>query len=59
MIIPLGGLLLGIVIGILHAARKGGKPADMAQWAVVYGVILALIGLFVMIGIDRAYLARQ
>lgn len=59
MIIPLGGLVIGFVIGILQAARKGGKPADMAQWAIVYGVIFALIGLFVMIGIDRAYLAGQ
>lgn len=59
MIIPLGGLLIGIVTGIIHAGRKGGKAADMAQWAMVYGVIFALIGLFVMIGIDRAYLARQ
>lgn len=54
MIFPLAGLLLGAVVGLLSARRKGGKLLDLAQWAAVYGVIFALIGLFILVFIERA-----
>ena len=51
--IVIGGFLLGAVLGALSASRKGGKPADMAQYAAAYGIALALLGLFVTIVLDR------
>lgn len=55
MIIPLAGIVLGILIGAFRAKRRGGKTADLVQWALVYALALGLVGLFVMIGIDRSY----
>lgn len=55
MIYPLGGLILGFVIGAFRAVRRGGKAADIAQWAIVHGLILALVGLFLLIFIERSY----
>ena len=57
MIYPLGGLLIGAVIGAFSARAPGGKGLDMAQWAAVLGIICALIGLFVLIFIERSALA--
>ncbi|MBE2278739.1 MAG: hypothetical protein IAE87_20895 [Rhodobacteraceae bacterium] len=51
--IVIGGFLLGMLLGILQARRLGGKAADMAQYAVGYAILFALIGLFLTIGIDR------
>lgn len=51
--IVIGGLLLGVALGALRAARLGGKPADMAQYAAGYGILFALLGLFLTIAIDR------
>ena len=57
MIFPLTGILLGAILGAFQAKRKGGKVFDMLQWGAVCGIILGLIGLFVLIYIDRSYLA--
>ncbi len=56
MIYPLAGLLIGILFGAFRAKRRGGKTFDLLQWAAVFGMIFALIGLFAMIYIDRSYL---
>lgn len=56
MIYPLGGLLIGAVMGALLAARQGGKGLDLLQWAAVLGMICGLIGLFIAIFITRANL---
>ena len=53
MIIPLGFFLVGAVIGALRARARGGKPADMAQWGIVHGILLGLLGLFVLIFLAR------
>lgn len=52
MIIILG-LLLGAAIGALTAKRRGGKLADMAQYAAGYGLAFMLLGLVLTIVIDR------
>jgi hypothetical protein len=57
MIFPLGGLLLGALLGGLQAKRKGGKPADIAQYATVAGILLGLIGLFILVIFDRSLLS--
>jgi len=50
----IGGLLIGAIAGGLRARSRGGKAADIAQYAMVYGLIFALVGLFVTISIDRS-----
>ena len=54
MIVPLGGLLLGALLGALRARSAGGTRLDLLQWAAVGGILGALIGLFVLIAITRA-----
>lgn len=39
------GLLLGAVLGVMAARRRGGDAADMAQYAAAYGIGFAIIGL--------------
>lgn len=55
MIYPLGGLLLGALFGALRARMRGGKTLDLVQWAAVYALIGGMIGLFVVVFIDRSY----
>jgi hypothetical protein len=55
MIYPLAGLVFGAVTGALRARARGGKPADLLQWAVVHAIIFGLIGLFILVGIERSY----
>ena len=49
----IGGLVLGALGGGLRARFRGGKPADIAQYAAVYGILFGLIGLFLTIYLDR------
>ncbi|TNC73365.1 hypothetical protein [Rubellimicrobium roseum] len=58
MIYPLGGLLLGALLGWLRARQLGGKRLDLLQWAVVGAIIGGLIGTFVLIFIQRSYVGN-
>lgn len=49
----IGGFLLGAIGGGLRARSRGGRWADIAQYATVYGLLFALIGLFLTIYLDR------
>ncbi len=49
----LGAFLLGAIGGGLRARSMGGKPADIAQYAAVFGIIFGLIGLFITVYLDR------
>lgn len=51
--IVLAGFLGGGLIGALTAKRRGGEPADMAQYAAGYGIALGLLGLFATIFLER------
>jgi hypothetical protein len=53
MIYPLAGLVLGAIAGAIRARARGGKTADMVQWAIVHGLILGLAGLFAAIILSR------
>ncbi|SMY09663.1 hypothetical protein [Flavimaricola marinus] len=53
MIFPLTGLLLGAILGVLRARKRGGTTADILQWAVVHALVLGLLGLFVLVIIER------
>ncbi len=54
MIYPLGGLLIGAAIGATLARLRGGNGLDMGQWGAVLAMLGGLIGLAIVIGIDRA-----
>jgi hypothetical protein len=49
----IGGLILGAIGGGLRARARGGKTADIAQYATVYAILFGLIGLFLTIYLDR------
>lgn len=51
--IILAAALIGIVTGAVLARRRGGRPADMAQYAAGYGIAFTLAGLFLTILIER------
>jgi hypothetical protein len=53
MIYPLGGLVIGALLGALGARRRGGKTADLLQWAAVGGILLGIAGLVVLLVLDR------
>ncbi|MBU2993634.1 hypothetical protein Q4555_12650 [Octadecabacter sp. 1_MG-2023] len=54
MIYPLGGLFFGALLGAYRAKSKGGKVADIAQWAAVFAMIFGVIGMFIAIIITRS-----
>ncbi|MEL6837694.1 MAG: hypothetical protein AAFP85_00290 [Pseudomonadota bacterium] len=55
MIYPLSGLLFGALFGAFRAKMRGGTVKDLAQWAAVFAIMFGLIGLFVLIFIERSY----
>lgn len=52
----IAGLVLGVLYGSWTARRRGGKRADIAQYASVYAIFFGLIGLFVTLFLDRLLL---
>ena len=56
MIIPLAGLFLGAVLGALRAKSKGGNRLDMVQWGAVFAILFGIIGLFILIILQRSAL---
>lgn len=51
--IVIGSFILGVVLGVSIARKRGGKLPDMAQYASGYGIAFALLGLFATIFLDR------
>ena len=47
--------LAGALLGALRARRMNGNGYDIAQYAAVFGLIGALLGLFVAIYLQRAF----
>ncbi|MFC3118215.1 apolipoprotein acyltransferase [Jhaorihella thermophila] len=45
--------LFGAALGAFNAKRRGGKAADMAQYAAAHAIIFALLGLAATIVIER------
>ena len=52
--IVLIGALVGALSGGLIAYRRKGKTADILQYAFVYALVFALLGLFATLIIHRA-----
>jgi len=48
--------LVGAILGAVIARRRNGRTADILQYAFVFALIFALIGLFAMIFVTRAAL---
>ena len=55
MIYPLAGLVVGALLGALGARRREGKRLDLIQWGTVGGILGAIIGLFILILIQRSW----
>lgn len=53
MPLALTGFILGALWGAWRARNRRGKTADMVQWALVHGLILAMLGLLAAILIVR------
>ena len=51
--IVIAALVIGAVLGWRRATALGGNTRDRAQYAVAFGLIFLLAGLFVTILIDR------
>lgn len=45
--------LIGILLGIRSASRRGGNLKDKCLYAAVFGIVMALVGLFVTIGLTQ------
>jgi len=54
--IVIGGFILGALFGALTAWRRGGKAADVAQYAAGHGIAFCLVGLFLTIYLERLLL---
>ncbi|MFE3835647.1 apolipoprotein acyltransferase [Pseudogemmobacter sonorensis] len=52
MIVIAAGVM-GAAIGGFSARRKGGRPADIAQYAAAHAILFGLLGLFLTIAIER------
>ncbi len=53
MIFPLSGLLIGAIFGAFRAKSRGGKTKDMLQWGAVFAIIFGVVGIFVLIILQR------
>jgi len=54
MIIPLVGLLGGAVFGIAMAVRRQGRLLDLLQYGAILALMGGIIGLFIMVFIERS-----
>lgn len=54
MIYPLSGLLIGAIAGGVMARQRGGNGKDIGQWAGVLGMIGFVVGMFILIFIERS-----
>ena len=52
--IVIAAALIGAILGGMTARKRGGKPADIAQYAAVYAIGFAIVGMLVTIFIHRA-----
>ena len=55
MIFPLIGMFLGAIFGAWRAKSRDGNRLDMLQWGAVFAILFGIIGLFLVIFLDRSY----
>lgn len=51
--IVIAAALVGAILGALNARRRGGRAADIAQYAAAHAIFLALLGLVATIIVER------
>lgn len=51
--IVIAGTVLGAIIGALAARKRGGKPADIAQYATATAMIFAMVAMIATIVLHR------
>jgi len=49
----LAGMMLGAIVGIWHARRRGGGRLDMLHHAAVYAIALGLLGVLGAVVVAR------
>ncbi|MBQ2263416.1 MAG: hypothetical protein II336_18900 [Loktanella sp.] len=54
MIYPLTGLVFGALLGAWRAKSRGGTLPDLLQWGAAFGIIFGILGLFLLIAIERS-----
>ncbi|UWQ76288.1 hypothetical protein [Leisingera sp. M658] len=47
--IVIAGLVLGALIGVMKARKRGGNTLDMLQYGAVYAIVFGMIGLLATI----------
>lgn len=52
--IVIAAALIGAILGGMTAKKRGGKPADIAQYAAVYAIGFAIVGMLATILIHRS-----
>lgn len=50
----IAGATLGAAFGAITAKKRGGNRADIAQYAVGYGIALGMVGMIVTVIVHRA-----
>ncbi|MEO1106424.1 MAG: hypothetical protein AAFX90_00735 [Pseudomonadota bacterium] len=53
MLVVLGMAVLGAILGAWNARKRNGNGADIAQYAAVYGIAFALLGLVMSLVLVR------
>ena len=51
--IVIAGAILGAVLGVLTARKRGGVRADLWQYGAVYAIAFALAGLVLTIALEK------
>ena len=51
--IPLAGLVLGILLGIRAAKKRSGNRLDLVQYGAAYGMAFALLGVILALVVER------
>ncbi|WP_165814373.1 hypothetical protein [Pararhodobacter oceanensis] len=51
--IIIAGLVIGAIWGVIYTRRRNGNRFDIAQYAAVWALIGALLGVFLTLGIER------
>jgi len=49
----IAGILIGAVWGVVYVRRRNGTGFDIAQYAAVWAIIGAILGIVITLGIER------
>lgn len=52
--IVIAGAVIGIILGVLTARKRGGNRLDMAQYAAGFAMAFVVVGMIATVLIDRS-----